>query len=175
MSSSTNSRQDRGTGAVGGDVREGTGLWPSQWLGLFTGAVFVAVGIVGFAITGFDDFAHHHTGEELIIFEINPLHNIVHLALGLLAFALCWNRRGTLTYGMIVAGGYLGAFVYGLFAVDEDWDFLSLNQEDNWLHLGLAVLGAIIAGLAASEMRSDRTEVRGTEVPRSNRQGAAGV
>jgi hypothetical protein len=159
MSSSMDSQQARGTRSTDG-TRERMTLWPSQWLGLLTGAIFVVVGVAGFFVTGFDDFAYHHTGERLIIFEVNPLHNIVHLALGVLAFALCWSRKGTLTYGAIVAGGYLAAFIYGLFAVDATWDFLSLNPEDNWLHLGLAVLGAAIAGLAAAELRSQRDPAR---------------
>jgi hypothetical protein len=142
------------------DRRDGRGLWPSQWLGLLVGAVFVVVGVAGFFVTGFDDFAAHHTGEELLIFEVNPLHNVVHLALGALAFALCWTRRGALTYGLVVFAGYAAALVYGLFAVDETWDFLSLNPEDNWLHLALAALGAVIAAIAAAELQSDRGRAR---------------
>jgi len=61
--------------------------WPSQWFALIVGAVFVLVGLAGFAITGFDNFASHDTMEHLLIFEINPLHNIVHLAWA------CWPSR----------------------------------------------------------------------------------
>lgn len=135
---------------------------PSQWLALATSVLFIAVGIAGFVVTGFDDFAEHDTGETLIGFEVNPLHNIVHLVLGLIGLGLVWRVRGALTYGVLVAVGYGAAFVYGLFALDEDWDFLSLNEADNWLHLGLAVLGLIIAALAyrdigeASARRSRR-------------------
>src|SRR5690606_66172 len=118
-----------------------------------TGAVLTAVGIVGFFETGFDDFAHHHTGEELLGFEINPLHNVVHLVLGLLGLGLWTRARHALAYGLILAVGYGAALVYGLFAVDEDWDFLSLNGADNWLHLGLAALGAVIAAIAYAELR----------------------
>jgi len=116
--------------------------------------VFVVVGIAGFIATGFDDFAAHDTGEKILIFEVNPLHNIVHLALGVLGLALLWRLRGTLSYGIIVAVGYGAAFIYGLVAIDKSWDFLSLNWEDNWLHLGLAALGLVIAALAARDIRA---------------------
>src|SRR3954452_3030948 len=88
--------------------------------------VFLAVGIIGFFITGFDDFFSHHTGEKLLWFEINPAHNIVHLAFGLLGLALARRYRGPLTFGLIVGIGYLAALVYGLVAIDETWDFLSI-------------------------------------------------
>src|SRR5215210_4989237 len=39
------------------------------------------LGVIGFFVTGFDDFAAH-TGESLLGFMINPLHNIVHLVIG---------------------------------------------------------------------------------------------
>ncbi len=141
-------------------------LAPSQWLALATSLIFVIVGIAGFFVTEFDDFASHDTEEHLLWFEVNPLHNIVHLALGLIGLALLWKVRGALTYGLLVAIGYGAALIYGLAAVGEEWDFLSLNVEDNWLHLALTVLGIIIAALAfrdvgaASARRSHRAAGR---------------
>jgi hypothetical protein len=124
----------------------------SQWLALATSLVFIVVGVAGFFVTGFGDFASHDTMKELLIFEVNPLHNIVHLALGLVGLALFRTVRGALTYGIVVAVAYGGAFIYGLIALGQEWDVLSLNAEDNWLHLGLAVLGAVIAAVAAYEL-----------------------
>jgi hypothetical protein len=107
---------------------------------------FVGVGIVGFFITGFDDFAGH-SDEYLLAFEINPLHNLVHLALGVVGLALWRTTKGALAYGYIVLIGYFGAFLYGLVAIDKSWDILSINLADNWLHLGLALVGAVLVGL----------------------------
>jgi hypothetical protein len=124
----------------------------AQWLALATSIVFIGVGVAGFLITGFSDFAGHDTMKELLIFEVNPLHNIVHLALGIVGLAMFTRLRGALTYGIVVAVAYGGAFLYGLVALGKDWDVLSLNAQDNWLHLGLAVLGAAIAAVAAYEL-----------------------
>jgi hypothetical protein len=132
----------------------------SQWLALITALTFIAVGVAGFFVTGFDEFAAHDTGERLLIFEVNPLHNIVHLALGLVGLVLFRRVRGALAYGVVVAVAYGGAFVYGLFAVGQEWDILSLNTEDNWLHAGLAALGVLISVVAAYEL-SPATERRG--------------
>ena len=119
--------------------------WP-QTLALVFGAVYLLVGIVGFFITGFDDFAGR-TDETLIIFDINPLHNVVHLLIGAVGLALSRTLAGARTFGLLLAAGYGLAFLYGLFAVGQDWDFLNLNWADNILHLVSAIVGgAIVAG-----------------------------
>ncbi|MGY1806547.1 DUF4383 domain-containing protein [Blastococcus sp. SYSU D00669] len=117
--------------------------WP-QIAALVIGAIYTLIGIIGFFVTGFDDFAAH-TGETLIGFMINPLHNIVHLVIGIAGLVLSRTLAGARTYGWLLAAGYGAAFVYGLFAVGEDWDFLALNWADNILHLVTALLGAAIA------------------------------
>jgi hypothetical protein len=75
------------------------------------------------------------------------------VTLGVLGL-LAWVRlTPTLFFGVLMAVGYGAAAIFGLFALDEDWNFLSLNEADNWLHFGLAVLGALIAFMALAEMR----------------------
>ena len=68
---------------------------PSQLLALAIGAVYTLIGILGFFITGFDNFAAE-TDKTLLGFEINPLHKLVHLAIGLAGLALWrgWTRPG---------------------------------------------------------------------------------
>lgn len=148
-------------------------LMPSQYLALLAGVIFLALGIAGFFVTGFEDFADAHTGEELLGFELNGMHNVVHIALGVLGLGLFMSVRGSLAYGIITAIGYGATFVFGLFALDEDWNFLSLNDADNWLHLGLTMLGVVIAALAAYELRELRG-VRSTDRSRDVGAPAAG-
>ncbi|HJU00861.1 MAG TPA: DUF4383 domain-containing protein [Actinomycetes bacterium] len=118
---------------------------PAQLLALIIGAVYTLVGIAGFFVTGFENFAGE-TNKTLAGFEINPLHNIVHLAIGLAGLAL-WRRLDTArTYGWLLAAGYGLAFLYGLFAAgNSDINFLSLNGADNGLHLVSAAAGVAIA------------------------------
>ena len=59
----------------------GTARTQAQTLAMVIGAVFVLVGIAGFFVTGFDNFAAP-SDDTLLIFDVNPLHNIVHLLLG---------------------------------------------------------------------------------------------
>jgi len=122
----------------------GAMTWP-QVAGLAIGAVFTVIGVVGFFVTGFDDFAGMDHGESLLGFMINPLHNVVHLLIGIAGLALARTLSGARTYGWLLAVGYGLAFVYGLFAVGASWDFLNLNWADNWLHLVAALAGLAIA------------------------------
>jgi Domain of unknown function (DUF4383) len=124
-------------------------------LGLAFGAVYLLVGIVGFFITGFDDFAGH-TDETLLIFQINPLHNIVHILIGVAGLVLSRTLAGARTYGWLLAVGYGAAFVYGLLAVGEDWDFLNLNAADNVLHIATALVGLVIALMPVRTAVTDR-------------------
>lgn len=116
---------------------------------LVIGAVYTLVGLAGFLVTGFDHFAER-TGETLLGFEVNPLHNIVHLIIGLAGLAM-WRRRDTArTYGWMLFVGYGATFFYGLAVAGKDkGNLLSLNAADNGLHLVSALAGLAIA-LAAT-------------------------
>ena len=124
---------------------------PSQVLALVVGVAFTAAGILGFFETGTDGFADRNTGEELLGLEINPLHNVVHLVLGVLGLVLAARLATARLYGWLLALGYGAAFAFGLYAVDhEDSNVLSLNDADNWFHLASAAVGVIIALLPAT-------------------------
>ena len=135
--------------------RSGTGragkTWP-ELLALAFGAIYLLIGIVGFFITGFDNFfgnetppGAHHVDENLLGFMINPMHNVVHILIGIAGLALARNLAGARTYGWLLAVGYGAAFIYGLIAVGKDWDFLNLNAADNVLHIATAIVGLVIA------------------------------
>jgi uncharacterized protein DUF4383 len=124
--------------------------WPQQ-LALAFGVIYTLIGIIGFFVTGFGDFfgnAHGATPEHmdtLLGFMINPMHNLVHIVIGLAGIALSRTLKNARTYGWLLAVGYGAAFVYGLVAIGKDWDFLNLNWADNILHLVTAIVGVVIA------------------------------
>ncbi|MGY1601444.1 DUF4383 domain-containing protein [Geodermatophilus sp. SYSU D00815] len=130
--------------ASAGNTDAGARTWP-QLLALVFGAVYLLVGIVGFFVTGFDNFAGNAEHETLLGFMINPLHNIVHIVIGLAGLLLARTLSGARTYGWLLAVGYGAVFVYGLIAAGEDWDFLNINAADNVLHIATAVVGLVIA------------------------------
>jgi hypothetical protein len=56
---------------------------PAQRFAFLFGVVYFVVGLAGFPVTGTGDFAGHQHHHTLLIFSVNPLHNVVHLVLGL--------------------------------------------------------------------------------------------
>src|SRR3954452_9605833 len=128
--------------ASAGNTSTGARPWP-QILALVFGAVYLLVGIVGFFVTGFDNFADNSQHEMLLFFMINPLHNIVHIVIGVAGLLLARTLAGARTYGWLLFAGYAAAFLYGLFAVGTNWDFLNLNAADNVLHVATAVVGIV--------------------------------
>lgn len=133
---------------------------PAQWLALIIGAVYTLVGIAGFFVTGFDGFAAPE-GELLLGFEVNPLHNIVHLIIGLAGLALSNRLDRARLYGWLLAAGYGLTFLYGLFVAnsDEPGNFLALNTADNWLHLVSALAGLAIALWPARQTQRTQSRV----------------
>ena len=132
--------------ATSGNTGTGRGAmtWP-QMLGLAFGAIYLLVGVVGFFITGFGNFFAHDTNQTLLGFEINGMHNVVHIVIGVAGLLLARTLAGARTYGWLLAIGYGAAFVYGLIAIGQTWDFLSINAADNVLHVLTAIVGLAIA------------------------------
>ncbi|CCG05639.1 DUF4383 domain-containing protein [Blastococcus saxobsidens] len=141
-------------GNTGADRRGMT--WP-QMGALAFGVIYLLVGIVGFFITGFDDFFAHNTEDHILWFEINGMHNVVHILIGIAGIALSRTLAGARTYGWLLAIGYGAAFIYGLIAIGEEWDFLSINAADNVLHILSAAAGLVIALGPVRDAVSGRT------------------
>jgi hypothetical protein len=119
----------------------------NQTVALVFGAVYVLVGVIGFFVTKFADFASPTT-KKLIIFQINPLHNIVHILIGL--FLLGAGRvahRAARAANLTVGAAYAVVFVLGLFIAGKTTsaNFLAINQADNGLHI---VSALVLIGVA---------------------------
>jgi hypothetical protein len=135
-----------------------------QLITLVTGAMFVVAAVAGFAVTGVSGFVDHHTGETLLGLEVNPLHNVVHLVFGVAGLVMGTRLTWAQAYGWQLLVGYGGVFVFGLFAVEEtDINLLSLNQNDNWFHLALALVGLLIV------LIPERDRARGPSPPSADR------
>ncbi len=122
---------------------------PAQIYSLAFGATLLLIGIVGFAVNSSFATGTSLTGDELIVFEVNGWHNLVHVASGLVGLAL-WRNPVTarsfalgfgLVYGLVTLLGFIdGNDVLGL---------LPVNAADNVLHLAISAAG-ILAGLASA-------------------------
>ena len=132
------------------------GLQPVQVLAGLVGLVFLAIGIAGFARTGFSDFTGNQQ-EMLLGFMINPLHNLVHVVLGVFGLLAAASSGLSRTFGWLLFIGYGLVSIWGLMItgvissnpVSGLGNPLNLNSADNWLHIGSAVVGLLIAIMPA--------------------------
>jgi hypothetical protein len=128
-------------------AKEVSQTMPVQRFAQVFGAVYLLVGLLGFAFTGFANFAGT-SDDKLLLFGVNPLHNIVHLAVGALWLASSRSEASARTVSILIGAVYLVVGVLGLFINgSSDLNLLNINQPDNALHLASAALG-LYFGLA---------------------------
>lgn len=103
------------------------------------GALYLVVGVAGFFVTGFEDFSGTE-GEKLILLGVNPLHNLVHVALGILWLAGAGRETTARTINILIGAVLAIVGIIGLFLVNSSANILALNHPDNLLHLVTAAL-----------------------------------
>ena len=154
-----------------------------QYGAAVVGAVFLIVGVAGFipGITSNLDtleFAGRDSSAELLgIFQVSILHNIVHLAFGVLGLLAFRSARGSALF--FYGGGvlYLVLTLYGA-AIDlaSGANFVPVNTADNWLHLGLGLgmvaLAAILARVTLEATEQLTEETAQAEARRGRAMGA---
>ena len=119
----------------------------AQRFAVLFGVVYLAVAVAGFALTGFSLTGHHaHT---LVVFAVNPLHNYIHLALGVIWLAGA-PRHSTARVANLVIGVVLGLVtVLGFFGGMGMLGMSGLADPDNFLHLITATLALYFGSVAA--------------------------
>ena len=109
-----------------------------QTLALLVGATFLTVGVLGFV----PGITRH--SELLGVFAVSTLHNLVHLAFGVVGIALAKAPDTARTF--LLGGGvvYLVLWLVGVIGVGG---WIPVNTADNWLHLlvgiGMVALGSV--------------------------------
>ncbi|QGQ18647.1 DUF4383 domain-containing protein [Cellulomonas sp. JZ18] len=128
---------------------------PNRLVAAIFGAVYTLVGLAGFLVTGGVPFASQE-GELLLGFEVNPLHNIVHLVIGIALLLASRTVGGARSANLTVGAVYLLVGILGLFIIDTEANILALNGADNVLHFATAI---ILLGVA---LGADRDRARTT-------------
>jgi hypothetical protein len=112
-----------------------------QVVGFVFGAVYLAVGLVGFTVSSGHSFAGHDGGKLLGIFMVNPLHNVAHLAVGALLVGAAYAGASAARLANTAVGTvYLLLGVVGLFVLSSSANILALNSPDNALHFASALV-----------------------------------
>ena len=127
---------------------------PNRLVGTVFGAVYIVVGLLGFVYTGGVSFLATEGGLLLGIFEVNPLHNVTHLAIGAaLLIGGLTSARSAKTVNIVVGAAYLLLGVVGFFLVGTALNVLALNTFDHFLHLGSAL---VLLGVGLGAERASR-------------------
>ncbi|HWC13724.1 MAG TPA: DUF4383 domain-containing protein [Actinomycetota bacterium] len=134
-----------------------TGKTPGQTFALVFGAVYVLVGVLGFFVA--EEFTGGSPDDKLILFPVNHLHNIVHLAIGAVLLAGSRTVAAAKQANTVVGAGYLLVAVLGFLGLDFMSTLLNINgpgSADNFLHLVSGAL-ALYFGLADDRTRTTTT------------------
>lgn len=113
------------------------------------GIVLVAVGLLGF-------ISNPLVGDTSAIFVTGTVHNIVHLATGLLALGVAFGLRGEQQALGVIGIGLLYLVVFVLFIVSPTLfgilgSAYPVSNADHGLHLGLAVISLAVGWMARGQ------------------------
>jgi hypothetical protein len=123
---------------------------PAQWYCLLAGLALLLVGAFGFISDSSFDTGDGVQGDRFLGFEVNAIHNLIHVASGLVLLAASPKRASA----RAVAIGF--GLVYGLVAIiglidgNDVLGLIPINAADNVLHIALAALG-VITGLISRD------------------------
>lgn len=136
---------------------------PAQWYCLIFGATLVLVGLIGFLADAGFNFGSDVDGDNLLgIFEVNGVHNIVHLASGALLLAASPKRASARIVAIGFGVVYLLVTIIGFIQGDHVLGLIPVNTADNFLHLAISALG-IAAGVMSSGDDRERSPIAGKD------------
>ena len=134
------------------DPRTGTRSVNSTVAAVF-GAVYTLVGIAGFFVS--ETFAATDDN-TLLGFEVNHLHNIVHLLIGLALLGASRRTETARRLNLLIGGTYVVLGIIGWFIQETAVNIVALNEPDHLLHL---VSGAVLVAVALGADKRARTRV----------------
>jgi hypothetical protein len=123
------------------------GRTPAQLYALVFGVVLVLVGVIGFFVNASFSVGAAVERDQLIIFDVNGWHNVVHLVSGAVGLAMAGTPASARVFALGFGAVYLVVFVLGLL-MDPLLYLIPVNTPDHVLHLLIAVIG-IGAGMAS--------------------------
>ena len=148
---------NRNRGLDARDDGRHTGRTPAQWYCLLAGAALLLAGIVGFIADATFDAGNNIDGGDLIVFEVNGWHNIVHILSGVVLLS-AFGKRGpakavALTFGLV----YGLVTIIGLVDGEDVLGIIPVNGPDHVLHLALSLAGILAALASPTDERRRRT------------------
>ena len=148
---------------------------PAQWYCLLAGLTLLLAGALGFLVDATFDTGSGIDGDELVVFEVNGIHNLVHIASGLLLLAASPKRASARAVAIAFGLVYGVVTIIGLIDGETVLGLLPVNAADNVLHIALSALGLITGFMsrADDDTRADSPRTVGeTRFDREQRSSA---
>jgi hypothetical protein len=134
---------------------------PAQWYCLLAGVALLLAGIFGFISDSSFTTGDSVQGDTFLGFEVNAIHNLVHLASGLVLVAASVKRRSARTVAIAFGVVYGLVAVIGLIDAEDVLGLIPINGADNALHLALSALGIASGAISRGDDRGRGTTVTG--------------
>lgn len=118
-----------------------------QRVGPAFGAFYVAVGVLGFFVTGFHGWVQD-TSDTVLGFSINPFANLVHIATGLFLVYMTTRKSAPVAEGAVLGVGlfFIVAFVIGISGPDN-LTILSMHATSDLQNLHHIVSGVVLLAI----------------------------
>ena len=133
-------------------------------VGVAFGAFYVALGVIGFFVTGFGGALTGEQGDDILGISINQFHNIVHFGIGAFLVVMSLQKNEAAAEGAVMGVGlfYVVAFVIGVMN-NDNLTIIGMRGEGdpaNFFHL---VSGAtlLVVGLLSSAASAAQAKKRG--------------
>jgi len=130
---------------------------PAQWYCLLAGLSLLLAGVLGFFADSSFDTGDDVAGGSFIGFEVNAIHNLIHVASGALLLAASPRRRSARAVAIGFGVVYGVVAIIGLVDGSDVLGLIPINSADNVLHVALALLG-IVCGLMSRDDTRRRSE-----------------
>jgi hypothetical protein len=132
---------------------------PAQWYCLLGGLALLLAGIFGFISDASFDTGDGVQGGSFLGFEVNGIHNLVHIASGLLLLAGSRTRASARAVAIAFGATYGLVALIGLLDGSDVLTLIPVNSADNALHVGLALLGLVLGLISRNDDRRHSTAV----------------
>jgi Domain of unknown function (DUF4383) len=133
------------------NIKEREAMFNSKSLTVIFGSTFILVGLLG--------FIPNPLVSANGLFEVNTMHNLVHLLTGaaFLFGGMVLHGKEDITLKVVIAS-YFGVAVLGFWTSGNTLlGLVHINEADRWLHLGLAI-GMLAAALAVPKANTQLAE-----------------
>jgi Domain of unknown function (DUF4383) len=132
-------------------VTQQTAWTPNRIVAFVIGIIFLIVGILGLILDT--------TSGSLLGFDVDLVHNLVHLLTGILGLAAAftgWSRRFNQIFGIIYLLVGIAGLIPALYFGQRLLGLMHVNAADNVLHLVVGILAAAV-GFFVADSRTTTT------------------